>query len=201
MTLPRRDALRLLGAAPLALGFTLGPAAVAGAAQQAARAVRAAARGKVYTPRFFTAHEWKTVRLLADYVIPRDERSGSATDAGVPEFIDYILTDPQETERGRESRQTAMRGGLGWIDTECRRLFGRPFVEAAPARQVELLDAVAYAEKKGPGTSFFSSFRDLVASGFWTSRMGILDLGFQGNVPVLWQGPPPEVLRKLGLED
>ena len=201
MPLPRRDALRLLGGAPLALGFTMGPAALAGAAQHATRAVRAAARGQAYTPRFFTAHEWKTVRLLADHVIPKDERSGAATDAGVPEFIDFMLTDPEETERGRESRQTALRGGLNWIDTECRRRCGQVFADATPAQQVELLDSIAFAEAKGAGAAFFSSFRDLVASGFWSSKMGIEDLGYKGNVLTVWQGPPADVLKKMGLED
>lgn len=163
--------------------------------------MRAAAKGQAYAPRFFNAHEWKTVRLLADYVIPRDERSGSATDAAVPEFIDFIMADPAESERGREARQTAMRGGLRWMDTECRRRFAQPFVDASAAQQTALLDDIAYAKSTGPGAAFFNSFRDLVASGFWSSKMGIEDLGYVGNTATVWQGPPPEVLRKLGLED
>ena len=102
---------------------------------------------------------------------------------------------------GRPCRQTAMRGGLNWIDTECRRRCGQDFVDATAAQQVELLDSIAFAEAKGAGAAFFSSFRDLVASGFWSSKMGIEDLGYKGNVPTVWQGPPADVLKKMGLED
>jgi gluconate 2-dehydrogenase gamma chain len=215
--LPRRTALRLIGSAPLAVSFAFSAIEAASASQHAARAVAAGTKGLPYKPRYFTAHEWKTVRLLADFVIPRDERSGSATDAGVPEFIDFLMADPQETERGRESRQVAMRGGLAWIDRECRQRCGQPFVDAAAEQQRAVLDAIAYTKLEGDeappaprdqkavslrsGQAFFNSFRDLVASGFWSSKMGIEDLGYQGNTATVWQGPPPEVLRKLGLED
>ncbi|HET7746600.1 MAG TPA: gluconate 2-dehydrogenase subunit 3 family protein [Vicinamibacteria bacterium] len=213
----RRAALRLLGSAS-AVGFGVGAAEAATAAEQAARAVKAASRGKAYVPKFFSAHEWRTVRLLVDMIIPRDERSGSATDAGVPEFMDFLMIDPGEDDRAREWRQTAMRGGLAWIHAACRRRFGHDFVEASEAERVALLDDIAYepdddeADDEGPGDrpdrrvriehgpAFFSSFRDLTASGFWTSQMGVEDLQYQGNTFVAeWKGPPPEVLARLKL--
>jgi hypothetical protein len=216
----RRAALRLIGAAPLGVGFGLTAAEALLAGEHAAKALRAAARGQAYKPRFFTAHEWRTVRVLVDLILPADERSGGATDAGVPEFMDFLMTDPMEEDRSREARQTAMRGGLAWIDAESRRRFGRTFVECAEAERRALLDDIAYAkdeeededEEETPdprdrrvrlrhGPSFFHSFRDLTASGFWSSRMGVEDLGYVGNTFVAeWKGPPPEVLRKLGLE-
>jgi len=199
--LPRRTALRLIGGAPLAIGLGFSAAETSAAVQHSTRAVAAAAKGQPYRPRFFDAHEWKTVRVLADHVIPKDERSGSATDAGVPEFIDFLMLDPEETERGRESRQVPMRGGLAWLDRECRQRCALAFVDASAEQQVALLDAIAYAKCEGPGAAFFNSFRDLVASGFWTSKMGIEDLGYKGNVPTVWSGPAAEDLRKLGLED
>jgi hypothetical protein len=213
----RRGALRLIGAAPLAVGFGLTGAGAARAAEQASRALRQAARGRPYQPKFFTPHEWDTVRVLVDLIIPRDERSGSATDAGVPEFMDFFLTDPLESDRSRENRQTAMRGGLAWIDAECRRRFGKDFVACAEGERTALLDEIAYSkgdeeddealrDPRGPrvrlrhGPHFFNSFRNLTASGFWSSKMGIEDLGYVGNTFVAeWQGPPAEVLRKLGL--
>jgi gluconate 2-dehydrogenase gamma chain len=214
----RRTALRLIGGAPLAVGFGLTAAEARLAHAHAEKAVSAATKGQPYKPAFFTPHEWQTVRLLVDLVLPRDERSGSATDAGVPEFMDFLMSDPTEDDRSRESRQTSMRGGLAWIDAECHRRFGRDLVSCSPEEQHTLLDAIAWSkgdedddeaqreprEQRGVrlrhGPAFFDSFRDLTASGFWTSQMGVKDLGYLGNTATLWEGPPPEVLRKLGLD-
>ncbi len=213
----RRSALRLIGSAPLALGFGLGPASAARAGEQAAKAVAAGKRGVAYKPKFFTPQEWATVGVLVDLILPRDERSGSATEAGVPEFMDFFLTDPLEDDRSRERRQTTMRGGLAWIDNECRRGFGgKSFVECTETERTVLLDGIAYwkgdeeddeaLRERRPqvvlrhGPDFFNSFRDLTASGFWSSKMGVEDLGYKGNTFVReFTDPPAEVLRKLGL--
>jgi hypothetical protein len=212
--LGRRSALRLIGGAPFAVSFGLSAASAGTAHAHALSALAAGAKGALYKPRFFLPHEWQTVRLLVDLIIPRDARSGSATDAGVPEFMDFVMTDPAEEARSREWRQTAMRGGLAWIDTECRERFGQDFVSCTDAQRTQLLDEIAY-HKGGDddatldehgripmrhGASFFNSFSDLTASGFWSSRMGIEDLGYVGNRPTVWEGPPAEVLRKLGLD-
>ena len=216
----RREALRLIGAAPLAFGF--GAAAASAAGAHAAEAVKAAAKGAAYKPRFFTPHEWQTVRILVDLIIPKDERSGSATDAGVPEFMDYLMNDPTDSDRSREARQTAMRGGLAWINSICTRRFGHDFVTCTAAERIALLDEIAYfkghgeeeeeADMREPkhlmvhihhGPSFFNSFRDLTASGFWSSKMGIEDLGYTGNTFVAeWTGGAPrEVLVRLGVAE
>jgi hypothetical protein len=213
----RRDALRLLGATPFAVAFGVSAGEVAAAGAHAGTAVQAAAKGQAYKPRFFTTHEWATVRVLVDMIIPKDERSGSATDAGVPEFMDFLMMDPEESDRSREGRQTAMRGGLAWIDAECRRRFGKSLVECAEADRVAVLEEIAYfkedddelLDRSEPddlrvrlehGPAFFSSFRDLTASGFWSSKIGIEDLQYKGNTFVAeWTDPPPEVLARLGL--
>jgi hypothetical protein len=215
----RRSALRLIGTAPIAVAFTLGSTEAAAAAENAARAVKAAARGQAYVPKFFNPQEWKTVRILVDMIIPRDERSGSATDAGVPEFMDYLMNDPTDSDVQRERRQTAMRGGLAWINSLCERRFSHGFADSSEAERAAILDELAYtkdeteeeAEMREPkdlrvvvkhGPSFFNSFRDLTASGFWTSKMGMEDLQYKGNTFVAeWKGPPPEVLARLGLTE
>jgi len=212
--LGRRSALKLIGgAAPFVAGFGVAPAEAQLAHEHATRAVKAAAKGRPYVPKFFTSHEWQTVRVLVDLIIPRDARSGSATDAGVPEFMDFLMNDPAENDRSRESRQTSMRGGLAWIDIECRRRFGRNLVDCQVEQHQALLDDIAFFkgdedEPREPrdlqvriehGPAFFNSFRDLTASGFWSSKLGVDDLGFVGNRPTVWAGPPPEVLKKLGL--
>jgi len=163
-----------------------------------ARAQSASVPGaKPFKPKFFTAHEYATVATLVDLIIPGDARSGSATDAGVPEFMDFMMVD-------QPRRQIAMRGGLALIDRLSDARFGKRFIAATDAQRRQLLDEIAYTSNVDPGVShavaFFSSFRDLTASGFWSSRMGVADLQYQGNVFVSdWNGCPDEALKKLGL--
>ena len=198
MDTDRRTMLRLLASAPAAAGFAWTEAEAQEAhthAQAAQTAARAA--GTPFKPKFFTAHEWATVRMLVDIIIPRDERSGSATDAGVPEFMDFMMND-------QPGRQTAMRGGLAWLDRECVSRYDKMFVNCTAAERTGVLDDVSWPQKAPAGLShgvaFFSSFRDLTASGFWTSKMGIKDLDYQGNVFVPeWKGCPDAVLKKLGV--
>lgn len=191
----RRDVVQVLAAAPLAGAFDWTALDV----ELAARALHGLRRrGQQYQPKFFSAHEWQTVRLLVDLIIPADERSGSATAAGVPEFMDFILQD-------QSGRQTAMRGGLAWLDTECRERLGKPsFLECTDAERRAVLDDIAWPAQARPelshGVAFFNSFRDLTASGFWSSRVGVEDLRYLGNTSVPgWNGCPEEQLRKLGV--
>jgi len=193
--LNRRDAVKTL-AATGAAAFALTPAEVSRAARR--RASSSAVRP--YQAQFFTPHEWSTVRILVDIVIPRDSRSGSATDAGVPEFIDFVMMD------GSDDRRTAMRGGLAWLDTECRERFnGSNFVDCTDDQHASVLDDIAYPERApahlGHGVQFFNSFRNMTASGYWSSKMGVEDLQYMGNTVVPeWTGCPEDQLRKLGLQ-
>jgi hypothetical protein len=195
----RRSVLQLLGAAPVAAGFTWTEAEAAQAATsaQTARKPAAGAAKGAYKPKFFSAHEWATVHVLVDLIIPKDDRSGSATDAGVPEFMDFMMAD-------QANRQTAMRGGLAWIDRQCEDRYQKRFVDCTPEQRAALLDDIAWPQKAKPefshGVAFFNSFRDLTASGFWSSKMGVEDLKYLGNVMVPdWNGCPPEALKKLGV--
>jgi gluconate 2-dehydrogenase gamma chain len=193
----RREMLQILGTAPAVAALTWTEADAAVAAQQSQQArQKAAASKKAYTPKFFTAHEYATVVALADLIIPKDARSGSASESGAPEFIDYIVSEQPE-------RQTAMRGGLTWLDTECRKRFDKAFLACAAAERTQVLDDIAWPRKAKPefshGVRFFSSMRDLVAAGFFSSRMGVEDLQYMGNVPHLWDGAPANVLQKLGV--
>jgi gluconate 2-dehydrogenase gamma chain len=191
----RRDVLKALLAAPAAtFSWTEAEAAEAAASAQAARA---AATAKPFVPKFFTAAEFRLVRTLADIVIPKDERSGSASDAGVPEFMDFMMID-------QPARQVAMRGGLAWLDVECQERFDKAFLDCTEAQRTAVLDDIAWPAKARPefshGVAFFSNFRDLTASGFWTTRMGIDDLQYTGNRSVAqWRGCPDEALKKLGV--
>jgi len=193
----RRDLIRLAAAVPLASVFRLSGPEIAEARKAVLGARAAAEAGTAFAPAFFTAHEWRTVRILVDLILPADARSGSPTDAGVPEFMDFILTDQPD-------RQTAMRGGLAWLDTECRERFGRVFADCTDEERGRVLDDIAWPARARPehshGVAFFTAFRDLTASGFWSSRVGIADLDYRGNTFVPeWTGCPPEALRKLNV--
>jgi hypothetical protein len=198
MSISRRKALQTLGAVPVAAGLSLKQAEAQQAhPHPAAAPKKGAAKKGPYKPEFFTAHEWATVNVLVDLILPKDDRSGSATDAGVPEFIDFVMTD-------RPQYQTSIRGGLRWLDTQSNVRFGKTFVDAAPAERTALLDDIAWPAKVKPeysqGAAFFNRFRDLTAGGFFSSKMGVADLKYMGNVPVAeWTGCPPEALEKLGV--
>lgn len=202
----RRKALTLLGAGPVAAALHVSPLAgeLAALAEvreiatdgRAEAAERAKRRGD-FTPEFFTSAEWRTVSTLVDLIIPGDDRSGSATDAAVPEFMDFTLID-------RPTMQTRMRGGLRWLDNESRSRFGRPFVDARESEQKAILDDIAYPDQARPemshGVAFFSYIRDFTASGFFSSRMGVEDLRYTGNRALgEWTGCPPEALDRLGV--
>ena len=194
----RRTALKAFASAPVAAAIAWTPAE-AGQAQRRAQQARSEAekRGTAYQPKFFTPHEYATVGILVDLIIPRDERSGSATDAGVPEFMDFMMIDQPQ-------RQTAMRGGLAMIDRLCEQRFDKRFVDGTDAQRRALLDDIAFPAKATPATSqavaFFSSFRDLTASWFWSSKIGVDDLKYTGNAYVReWKGCPDEALKKLGV--
>jgi len=195
----RRGALELLTAGPVAAAMVWTPAEARQAHEHATAAqAQAAAKASAFKPKFFTAHEYATVAVLVDLIIPRDERSGSATDAGVPAFMDFMMVD-------QPLRQVAMRGGLALVDRLSTERFGRRFVSASDAQRRQLLDEIAYVSNPDPGLShaiaFFSSFRDLTASGFWTTRMGVADLQYRGNVFVSeWNGCPDAALKKLGVK-
>ncbi|HSL70961.1 MAG TPA: gluconate 2-dehydrogenase subunit 3 family protein [Longimicrobiales bacterium] len=190
----RRDALSIMGVVPLAAALGTTPEVVERALR---RAQQARQQQTPLAPKFFTDHEWRTVRVLVDLIIPRDERSGSATEAGVPEFMDFMMMD-------RPGMQGQMRGGLRWLDNESVDRFGKRLLELTADQRTAILDDIAWPRKARPelsqGVAFFNYFRDLTAGGFWSSQMGVQDIGYIGNqfVPV-WDGCPPAANRRLGV--
>jgi len=153
---------------------------------------------KLNADKFFTDHELATITVLGDIIIPKDARSGSASDAKVPAFIEFIVKDMPD-------HQTPMRGGLRWLDLQCLNRYGKTFVDAASSQQIEMVTEIAYPKKAKPemaqGVSFFNRMRDLTASGFYTSKIGIEDLGYAGNAPGKWDGVPAEVLKQYNIKD
>ena len=214
----RRSALKAMAAAaavPVLGTFEASEEQLLRAREAAETAVLAEMQGAQFTPKFFTRHEYQTVRALVDYIIPRDERSGSATDAGVPQYLDFVLSDqtpppgpPNPTPRfyvAPTASQINVRGGLAWLDNECARRFGagRTFLTSSDAQRRQVLDDIAWPAKAKPelshGVAFFTRMRDMTAAGFFSSKMGVQDLRYMGNMPMAaWKGCPPEVLAKLG---
>jgi gluconate 2-dehydrogenase gamma chain len=152
---------------------------------------------KLLSEKFFDDHEMKTISILADIIIPKDETSGSATDAKVPDFIEFIVKDMPR-------HQIPMRGGLKWLDIQCLKRYNTDFASCSKEQQIEMVDAIAYPEKAKPelaaGVAFFNLMRDLTATGFFTSEIGLKDLGYQGNRPNQWDGVPQDVLDQYGLK-
>lgn len=210
----RRDMLKVLGAAPAAALVTIRSAqaeTMPSMAGMAAPAQTSEAAGP-YKLQYLTEHEYKTVSVLSDWIIPADEKSGSATQAGVPEFIDDWLefkkTVPSMSQDGERFTYSTLaeeiRGGLTWLDIECNRQFGHDFVDCSRAQQQQMLDRIAFPSRASRNDAahvrFFNQFRDLVVSGFFSSKMGVQDLQYMGNTMVAeWKGCPDNVLAHLNI--
>jgi hypothetical protein len=146
--------------------------------------------------KFFTDHEMATITVLADIIIPKDSISGSASEAKVPDFIEFIVKD-------MPSHQTPMRGGLRWLDMQCFKKYNLAFRDCTHEQQIEMVDAIAYPDKAKPemsqGVKFFSLIRNLTATGFYTSEIGVKDLGYIGNTSNQWNGVPEDVLKQYNV--
>ena len=151
---------------------------------------------KLMAEKFLTEHELKTITVLSDIIIPADKFSGSASQAGVTDFIEFIVKDKPEFK-------TPMRGGLRWLDSNSIKRFGKDFISITAKQQIEIVDDIAYPNKAKPefsqGVSFFSLMRNLTATGFYSSEMGHKDMGYVGNRPNNWEGVPDDVLKEFGL--
>jgi hypothetical protein len=208
----RRDSLKALGLSTLSAGLLLEACKTDNKKTAEEAAAPAPADGdeagrqpfeierdkKLQADKFFTAAEMATITVLADIIIPKDDKSGSASDAKVPDFIEFIVKDIPD-------HQTPMRGGLRWLDMQSLNRYGKTFTDSSKAQQIALVDLIAYPKKATPdmaqGVAFFNRMRDLTASGFFTSEMGVKDVGYAGNAPNKWIGVPDDVLKHYGMEN
>ena len=151
---------------------------------------------KLMSETFFNPHEMATITVLSDIILPADAISASASQVGVPAFIEFIAKD-------MPYQQTPLRGGLMWLDNQSRKQFGKPFAECAKNQQIQLVDAIAYPELAEPamsqGVAFFNLMRDLTMTGYYTTEVGFKNLGYLGNTPNVWTGVPEDVLQQYGL--
>jgi gluconate 2-dehydrogenase gamma chain len=188
----RRDILR-----NLAIGAAGGsalrviPAEAAALAHQMVQAQKAASAAGSYVPKYFSAHQYSMLLLLCDAIIPKDEKSGGAVEAGAPEFIDLLTSE-------NEDFQEILGGGLMWLDNFCSDRYDHVFLECTPAQQKEVLNLIAYRRnaKLDPtisqGVAFFAKLRNMTCDGFYTSKIGIADLQYIGNTALAeFPGCPP----------
>ena len=152
---------------------------------------------QLYAEKFFDEHEMATITVLADIIIPKDSKSGSASEAGVPDFIEFIVKDLPDNK-------IPMRGGLRWLDLQSKKRYGTVFIKCSEKDQLALVDDIAYPELAKPemkqGAAFFSLMRNLTSSGFYTSEIGVKDIGYAGNKPGVWNGVPDDVLKEHGFD-
>jgi gluconate 2-dehydrogenase gamma chain len=188
----RRDVLR-----SLVVGATAGsvlqmiPAQAAEYAHGLVESEKAASATGKYVPKYFSAHQYETLTSLCDTIIPKDERSGGAVEAGAPEFIDLLTSE-------NEKFQTQLGGGLMWLDNFCIDRYGKVYLECVPEQRKEVLDLIAYRKsaKQNPvlasGVAFFAALRSMTCDGFYTSKIGIADLQYIGNTSLHeFPGCPP----------
>jgi len=190
MTISRRDILKSLTVT--AVGGSVLRVIPLQAAEYAHRMVQAEkAAAATYTPKFFSAHAYKTLQSLCNSIIPPDAEAKGALEAGAPEFIDLLTSENPEY-------QVALGGGLMWLDNTCIDRYEKAYLDCTPEQQKEILDQIAYRKNAlkdpslGQGVEFFSFLRKLTADGFFTSEIGINYLGYIGNTYVdEFPGCPP----------
>ena len=189
--LSRRDVLKSLSMGVMA-GSVLRviPAQAAEYAHAIIQADKAATGGQ-YKPKYFSEHQYETLRALCRAIIPADEKSGGAIEAGAPEFIDLLTSENPDY-------QLTLGGGMMWLDAACTDRFGKVYLECTPAQQKSMLDLIAYRKNAqadpsvSQGVEFFSFLRNLTADGYFTSEIGIKDLGYMGSTYLKeFPGCPP----------
>ena len=191
-SISRRDILRTLafGAASSSVLQVI-PAAAAEYVHQMVHKEKTAAPAGRYTPKFFPAPQYATLIALCDTIIPKDEKSGGAVEAGAPEFIDLLASE-------NEKYQLRLGGGLFWLDGFCTDRYGKVYLECSPEQKKEVLDLIAFRKNAkqdsalSQGVAFFAFLRRLTCDGFYTSKIGIADLRYVGNATLSeFPGCPP----------
>ncbi|MCL6257972.1 gluconate 2-dehydrogenase subunit 3 family protein [Aquiflexum sp. TKW24L] len=202
----RRDNLKLLFAGSLASGFLLTNCKPEDKAADLSPQISGGTNGgrteaekirdeKLHSETFFTEEERKKLDVLVNIIMPAGENSGSATDAGVPDFIEFMMKD-------YVGYQTPMRGGLMWLDHYSDDNYGKKFLDLSETERMEIIELIAWPEKAKPemegGVKFFNMLRNLTSTGYFTSEIGFNYLGYVGNKPNVWDGVPEEVMKKHG---
>lgn len=152
---------------------------------------------KLFEATFFNEHELLTIAVLCDIILPKSDNYASATEADTEAFIAFIAKDI-------EAHQVPLRGGLMWLDSFSNKSFNKEFIACSEEEQFHICDQIAYPEKTKPeliqGEAFFTRMRNLTLTGYYTSKIGMKELGYKGNTPNVWDGVPDHILKKHGFE-
>jgi gluconate 2-dehydrogenase gamma chain len=188
----RRDILRTLAVGAVS-GSVLQviPAKAAEYAHQVVHNEKSASPAGKYVPKYFSSHQYEMLTSLCDTIIPKDEKSGGAVEAGAPEFIDLLTSE-------NEKYQLALGGGLQWLDNFCSDRYSNTFLDSTPEQRKAALDLIAFRKNAkhdsslSQGVAFFAILRGLTCDGFYTSKIGIADLQYIGNTALReFPGCPP----------
>ncbi len=202
----RREALKSLLLAPLAAGLASATGCAAGGAVNWNELPREYSYGrtgaerqrdrKLFAETYFSEHELVAIAVLCDIILPSDHPNGGALDAGLPEFVEFIVKD-------RGNLKLPVRGGIAWLDSYAIGEFGADFANIGEAQRLVICDRIAWPDVEDPalqpGIRFFSLMRDLTLTGYYTTEQGFRDLGYQGNVANVWDGVPEQTLARHGL--
>jgi hypothetical protein len=188
----RRALLRIGASVSLAsMGENVLPAQDAEHVHHAVAEAKAAGKG-TYQPKALTAHEYATLQRLTDLVIPPDDRSPGALAAGAADYIDFLCSVSEEMK-------DIYTGGLAWMDNSMRRQHGADFVSAKPEQQTAFLDRIAYRKNASPelneGIYFFAWVRNMTVDAYYTTPIGVKEIGFMGNGAVSEFKVPHEALN------
>ena len=191
-TISRRGILKSLAMSAAATSvLRVIPAQAAEYAHKMIAAEKAATPAKGYSPKFFSAHEYKTLQTLCQTIIPADADSGGAIEAGAPEFIDLLTSENKDY-------QLTLGGGLLWLDGACADRYSKAYLDCSAEEQKQMLQQIAFRENGvtnpglGQGIEFFAFLRSMTADGFFTSEIGIKYLGYIGSAYLTaFPGCPP----------
>ena len=150
---------------------------------------------RLFAETYFREHELVTIAVLCDIILPNNHPNGGALDAGLPDFVEFMVKD-------REQYKLPVRGGIAWLDSYSIENFGPDFINISEAQRLSICNEIAYPDNHAPelqaGISFFSLMRNLTLTGYYTTELGFRDLDYMGNTPNVWDGVPEAVLRRHG---
>jgi hypothetical protein len=211
--LDRRRALKLFAGGSAAVAVTAKAQVAALPAAPPLDPAQAVARGTLTDPnlvepapsswpRLLTAEEKREIDVLADVILPADEHGPAASQNGIASFFDEWLSAPYAPQM---ADRELVRGGLAWLNTHSWKRHGQGFVGIAEAEKVAMCEEICRPTENASlalPVKFFARFRDLCVSGYYTTGVGFNAIGYAGNLPMpKWEGPPAELLAKLGLND
>ena len=150
---------------------------------------------RLFAETYFREHELVTIAVLCDIILPNNHPNGGALDAGLPDFVEFMVKD-------REQYKLLVRGGIAWLDSYSIENFGPDFINISEAQRLSICNEIAYPDNQASelqaGISFFSLMRNLTLTGYYTTELGFRDLDYMGNTPNVWDGVPEAVLRRHG---